>query len=165
MNINFAQIQLNVSYLKHLRYIVQVYVTDVNGRHDLDIAQDRITLNTDAAEAVCMGLNGLILDDVRLVFESTKGRLLHAYIGEDDLEMVAIDDIDISAGHCPGLYWIGYYHCDYIILLNRHNISENRHFLHNVKPSSLCNLFQLFIDHIIGVLQLITKTRIGRLLT
>jgi hypothetical protein len=47
------------------------------------------------------------------VFEATKGRLLGIPGSDRDTDIFAVDDIDISVGHCPGLssdlFYIYYY--------------------------------------------------------
>lgn len=57
---------------------------------------------TDTVEYVCIDLQGIVLENARLVFESRKGHLLDIKSIFSDIDIVSIDDIDISIGHCEG---------------------------------------------------------------
>ena len=81
-----------------------MYLLDeTNKRYNLDESNTVFEENTDSVESVCVNINDLDIEDARLVFESTKGRMLDIQGSDKDVDIVSIDNIDVSAGQCEGM--------------------------------------------------------------
>ncbi|XP_060602787.1 uncharacterized protein LOC132755869 [Ruditapes philippinarum] len=111
--------------------VLQVYLLDEgNIKYPLDISNSDYEDDTNTVESVCINLNDLNIVDARLVFEATKGRLLGIQGSDRDTDIFAVDDIDISGGHCPDVYSCTFEHehrlCNYQIVdnYNDNNLCE-----------------------------------------